>query len=75
MSNRLVDYHINRLKDKNPDVRLKSVKELELIGQDETLDILRELYENDPDPTVRKAAQNAGREIYRRLHPGKHRAE
>jgi HEAT repeat protein len=64
MPPRLVEYHILRLKDKSPDVRLKSINELRLIGDPAALDPLKELYMSDPDPDVRKAAQSAGREIF-----------
>ncbi len=64
MPPRLVEYHILRLQDKNPTVRLKSINELRLIGDPAALDPLKELYMSDPDPDVRKAAQAAGREIF-----------
>ncbi len=61
---RVIEYHISRLGNKNPEVRLKAIKELELIGAVEALDRLREIFENDPDHEVRKAAQAAGRAIF-----------
>lgn len=61
---RVVEYHINRLTDKNPETRLKSIKELELIGDVAALDVLQEIYKSDEDVEVRKAAQAAGRSIY-----------
>ncbi len=64
MLNRVIDYHIGRLRDKNPDVRLKSINELKLIGDPAALEPLEQLYRNDPDPEVRKAAQAAGLEIF-----------
>lgn len=60
----IIEYHIARLKDKNPEVRLKAIKELELIGAIEALEPLRDLFDNDPDVPVRKAAQAAGRAIF-----------
>jgi len=63
---RLVDYHIGRLQDKSPDVRLKAINELALLADSNALDVLRSVYENDPDPEVRKAAQEAGRAIFRK---------
>jgi HEAT repeat protein len=63
---RLVEYHIGRLQDKNPDVRLKSINELALLADPDALDALREVYENDSDAEVRKAAQEAGRAIFRK---------
>ncbi len=64
MLNRVIDYHIGRLKDKNPDIRLKSINELKLIGDPAALEPLEQLYRSDPDPEVRKAAQAAGLEIF-----------
>jgi HEAT repeat protein len=64
MANRVVDYHIGRLKDKNPEVRLKSINELKLLGDPAALDPLEEVYHSDPEPEVRKAAQAAGLEIF-----------
>jgi HEAT repeat protein len=64
MPNRVVQYHIARLKDKDPNVRLKAVKELELLGHPDALEPLQVLYANDGDPDVRKAAQDAGRSIF-----------
>lgn len=64
MSKRVVEYHIGRLKDKNPDVRLKSINELKLIGDPAALEPLEEVYRNDLEADVRKAAQEAGLEIF-----------
>lgn len=61
---RLVEYHIGRLQDKNPDVRLKSINELELLGDPDSLDALQQVFKNDSEPEVRKAAQEAGRAIF-----------
>ncbi len=63
---RLVEYHIGRLQDKNPDVRLKSINELALLADSDALEPLRSVYENDADAEVRKAAQEAGRAIFRK---------
>jgi HEAT repeat protein len=60
----LVEYHIARLLDKNPAVRLKSINELRLIGDPAALESLEQLFKTDSDPEVRKAAQEAGRELY-----------
>jgi len=60
----LLEYHIMRLKDKNPEVRLKSINELRLLGDPAAMEPLEQLFRSDPDPEVRKAAQAAGREIY-----------
>ena len=61
---RLVDYHIGRLQDKSPAVRLKAINELGLLGDPVALEILQDIFQNDPDPEVRKAAQRAGRSIF-----------
>lgn len=64
VNKRLLEYHIARLADKNPAVRLKAVHELELLGDPGALDVLQKIFENDSDTEVRKAAQAAGRAIY-----------
>ncbi|GAB4510238.1 MAG: hypothetical protein OHK0046_06710 [Anaerolineae bacterium] len=66
VSKRVVEYHIARLSDKNPDVRLKAIRELELIGDPDALEALQALFENDVNVDVRKAAQAAGRAIYKK---------
>lgn len=63
---RVVFYHLRRLEDKNPDVRLKAIRELALLGDPEALDRLQDVFRNDPNPEVRKAAQEAGRTIFLR---------
>ena len=64
VNNRIVAYHIARLRDKNPDVRLKSIAELKLLADPAALDALQALYRGDPDMQVRRAAQEAGRIIF-----------
>jgi len=61
---KVIEYHISRLQDKNPGVRLKAIKELEIIGAQEALEPLKSLFQSDPDNEVRKAAQAAGRAIF-----------
>ena len=61
---RIVEYHINRLKDKRPEIRLQAIKELELLCDPDALQPLQDLYANDDNKDVRKAAQQAGRTIY-----------
>lgn len=68
MSKQLIDYHIGRLKDKNPSVRLKSIKELVLLEASEALETLRDVFQHDANEDVRKAAQEAGRIIFRKEH-------
>jgi HEAT repeat protein len=60
----LIEYHILRLKDKNPEVRLKTIQELRLLGDPVAMPPLEEVFRTDPEPEVRKAAQEAGREIF-----------
>lgn len=60
----LVHYHIARLKDKNPAVRLKAITELVLLGDAEALDALETVFRDDTDAEVKKAAQEAGRTIF-----------
>lgn len=61
---KLVEYHINRLKDKSPELRLKAIRELELLASPDALEALQNVYENDDNHEVRKAAQEAGRSIF-----------
>ena len=68
---RIIDYHIGRLQDKSSSVRLKAINELGLLGDPGALDVLQEVFQNDPDPEVRKAAQDAGRIIFlKQRHQG-----
>lgn len=67
---RIVDYHINRLKDKRPEIRLQAIKELELLGDADALEALQWVYANDEDVDVRKAAQQAGRSIFLKTKTG-----
>jgi HEAT repeat protein len=64
VNKQLVNYHINRLKDKNPQVRMNSIEELKHLNDADALQPLEDLYKNDPDADVRKAAQEAGRTIF-----------
>jgi HEAT repeat protein len=65
---KVVAFHIARLQDRNRDVRLKSIAELAQIADPDALDPLRKLFENDPDIEVRKAAQEAGRNIFKKIN-------
>lgn len=62
---RLVEYHIARLQDKRTNVRLDAIRELVLLQSPQSLEALQNIYLNDPDSDVRKAAQEAGRVIYK----------
>jgi len=64
---RMTAYHLARLKDKNPDVRLKSIEELVLLEATGALDALEELYRTDPEHSVRVAAQQAGRTLFLKM--------
>jgi HEAT repeat protein len=66
---RLVDYNITRLKDKNREIRLRSVEELRLLGDPIALPALEELFRIEEDKEIREAAQRAGREIYQKQNP------
>ncbi len=61
---KVVDYHVKRLQDKNAAIRTKAIRELELLAHPSALDALRDVFENDIDDEVRKAAQEAGRKIF-----------
>lgn len=61
---KVVAYHIKRLQDKDAAIRMKAIRELELLAHPSALDALREVYETDVDMDVRKAAQEAGRQIF-----------
>jgi HEAT repeat protein len=64
VTSKLVNYHVARLQDKDASVRLKAIRELELLGHPDALEPLQRLYLNEPDLEVRKAAQAAGRTIF-----------
>lgn len=61
---RLVRYHIGRLKDKDPKLRMAAIDELKHLNDLEALEPLQDLFKSDPDVDVRKAAQEAGRVIW-----------
>lgn len=67
VTKQLVKYHIARLQDKDPNVRLKSIKELELLADADALEPLEQLFKTDSDAEVRRAAQEAGRVIFRSI--------
>jgi HEAT repeat protein len=64
VTSRLIAYHIERLKNKNPETRRDAINELRLIGDPTVLDALEQIFKTDPEPEVRKAAQQAGLEIF-----------
>src|SRR5690554_5996271 len=57
VTERLTAYHLARLKDKNPQVRQRSIQELALLEATDAIDALEAIYRTDPDPDVRKAGQ------------------
>jgi HEAT repeat protein len=61
---KIVAYHIARLRDKNAAVRLKSIHELAELGDPAALEALQETFRSDSDLEVRIAAQQAGRAIF-----------
>jgi predicted transcriptional regulator len=65
---KLLAYHIGRLSDKNPEIRLRSIQELMELGDVEALSALEKVFRSDPDEAVREAARTAGREIFIRNH-------
>ena len=67
---RVVQYHIARLKDKRPEVRLDAIRELELLGDPDALDPLKVVFASDEDPEVRRVAQEAGRAIFLKSRKG-----
>lgn len=68
VTERLIRYHLSRLKDKNPQVRVQSIQELALLEATEAYDTLEAIYRSDPDPDVRRAAQQAGRVLFLKMH-------
>ena len=76
MSNakRVLEFHISRLQDKNRDVRLRSISELRVLNDPDALLPLRKVFEQDTDPDVRKAAQEAGRAIFTNTRGGADKA-
>lgn len=60
----IVNYHIKRLQDKNPEVRLNAIEELRKLGDIEAMEPLQTVFNNDDDLEVRRAAQEAGRVIW-----------
>jgi hypothetical protein len=61
---KLVEYHVSRLKDKDASIRLKAIQELELLSDIDSLEALQDVFKNDTNEEVRRAAQIAGRKIF-----------
>lgn len=64
-TDRMIAYHIARLQDKNPEVRLKSIHELDLLNAVSAMDALEALYRQETDDAVRKAARQLGLKLYK----------
>jgi streptomycin 6-kinase len=62
---RLIEYHVLRIKQGNKAARLDSIEQLILLEAVEALDSLRLVVEQDEDVDVRRAAQQAGRHLFR----------
>ncbi len=60
----LVNYYVLRLQDSDDAVRLKAVAVLRQMADPATLTILEQVYNADTNVDVRKAAQEAGLEIF-----------
>ena len=63
----LVTYHISRLSDKRPEVRLGAIAELELLEATEAYGALEQLYRSETDVEVKRRAQSAGRMLFEKL--------
>lgn len=63
----IVEYHISRLKDKSAQARLNAIQELVLLEDIDALEALKDVFKNDVDEEVRKAAQHAGRELFLKI--------
>jgi HEAT repeat protein len=63
---KILHYHIARLQDRQREVRLASIRELEEMGDPEALGPLQTVFDSDADIDVRRAAQAAGRNIFLR---------
>lgn len=61
---KILRYHIGRLQDRQREVRLASIRELEDMGDPEALESLQKVFDTDVDIEVRRAAQAAGRNIF-----------
>jgi hypothetical protein len=55
---------IQKLKAPDPAVRASSIRELELLGDPDSLAALAEVFATDTDPALRAMAQATGKQIY-----------
>lgn len=58
---------LKRLRDPNPSIRQQALRALEDIGGSETLVPLAHVFATDPEPSIRKLAQQVGKNVYRNL--------
>ncbi len=63
---KVIQFYISRLKDKDVAVLLKTISALVEFGAKakDALPVLEEVFKNHKDVEVKKAAQEAGRRIY-----------
>jgi predicted esterase len=59
------------LKSEDPKHRAEAIRLLALTGNQETLEVLKDIYENDPDPRLQQYAQKAARHIFSTLQKEK----
>jgi HEAT repeat protein len=64
VAQRVVEYHLARLKDKRPDVRLNAVQQLLLLKADVPTETFLEVYSSDDDSEVLKAVRQHLTEFY-----------
>lgn len=64
---KVLAFHMSRLKDKRPDVQLNAITELESMGAaaEDAMPALRECYLTAADEAVKAAAQRAGLAIFK----------
>ncbi|MHB8629007.1 MAG: HEAT repeat domain-containing protein [Aggregatilineales bacterium] len=60
----LVNYYMFRLQDNDDAVRLKAIAELRQMSDPAALAVLEQVYRTDSNADVRRAAQEAGLEIF-----------
>jgi hypothetical protein len=61
---KLIEYHLSRLEEKAVETRLDAIQQLVHLEAVEVLDMLKQIYETDSDPKVKRSAQLAGRELF-----------
>jgi HEAT repeat protein len=66
--NERITIWVERLKHPHPEIRKKAIEALEAIGEPDSLLPLAVCYTQDPDPEIRKLAQQAGKLIYYNQH-------